>query len=314
MAADLALRLRACERVRQAVDTLAQLGPVSQVIDHCAVEAAEAADLDRLLLSRIERGALVVERLHLRAASADGDGDGDGDAMLAELRRSAVRLSYPLLECELLRRRQARLVDDIDRSQPNRYAFHATMDWAAYVAVPIVVDGSVVGFLHGDRASGRRPPTQLDADALEHFASGFALVFERAVLRRRLRDQRREIRRIATWAEARTGELSDSAIDLSAEHAEEQDRGAATHAMLTEDGDLGVHLTAREVDVLRLMADGMTNADIARALFVSQGTVKFHVKNILRKMQAANRADASSRYLRLTLRNGSAAGRTPTLR
>jgi LuxR family transcriptional regulator, regulator of acetate metabolism len=310
MATDLALRLRACERVRQAVDTLAQLGPVSQVIDHCAVEAAEAADLDRLLLSRIERGALVVERLHLRAA----DGDDDGDGMLAELRRSAVRLSYPLLECELLRRRQARLVDDIDRSQPNRYAFHATMDWDVYVAVPIVVDGSVVGFLHGDRARGRRPPAQLDADALEHFASGFGLVFERAVLRRRLRDQRREIRRIATWAEARTGELSDSAIDLSAERAEEKDRGAATPAMLADDGGPGAHLTAREVDVLRLMADGMTNADIARTLFVSQGTVKFHVKNILRKMQAANRADASSRYLRLTLRNGPAAGATPTLR
>jgi DNA-binding CsgD family transcriptional regulator len=307
MAADLALRLRACERVRHAVDALAQLGPVSQVIDHCVAEAAEAADLDRLLLSRIERGALIVERLHLRA-------EGDGDGMLAELRRSPVRLSYPLLECELLRRRQARLVDDIDRSQPNRYAFHATMGWEAYVAVPIVVDGAVVGFLHGDRAPDRRPPALLDADALEHFASGFALVFERAVLRRRLRDQRREIHRIATWAEARTGELSDGAIDLSAERAEEQDRGAATPAMLSEDGNLGAQLTAREIDVLRLMADGMTNADIARALFVSQGTVKFHVKNILRKMQASNRSDASSRYLRLTLRGGSPAGGTPTLR
>lgn len=306
--AELALRLRACERVRRAVDALAQLGPVSQVIDRCAVEAAEAADLDRLLLSRIESGALVVERLHLRASDADGDG------VLDELRRSPVRLSYPLLECELLRRRQGRLVDDIDRSQPNRYAFHATMGWEAYIAVPIVVDGSVVGCLHGDRAPDRHALAQLDADALEHFASGFALVFERAVLRRRLRDQRREIHRIATWAEARTGELSDGAIDLSVERAEEQDRGAATHAMLTEEGDLGAHLTAREIDVLRLMADGMTNADIARALFVSQGTVKFHVKNILRKMQAANRADASSRYLRLTLRNGSAGGRTPTLR
>jgi DNA-binding CsgD family transcriptional regulator/GAF domain-containing protein len=307
---ELAMRLRACERVRHAIAELAQLGPVSQVIDHCAVEAAEAADLDRLLLSRIESGALVVERLHLRTA----DGDGDGDGVLAELRRSPVRLSYPLLECELLRRRQPRLVDDIDRSQPNRYAFHATMDWGAYVAVPIVVDGSVVGFLHGDRGPDRRPPAQLNVNALEHFAAGFALVFERAVLRRRLRDQRREIHRIATWAEARTGELSDSAIDLSAERAEERDRGAETPTMLTEDGGLGAHLTAREVDVLRLMADGMTNADIARTLFVSQGTVKFHVKNILRKMQAANRADASSRYLRLTLSNGSAAAATPTLR
>jgi DNA-binding CsgD family transcriptional regulator/GAF domain-containing protein len=308
MTAELHARLAACERVRAAVDSLAQLGPVSQLIDHCAVEAAEAADLDRLLLSRIEHGALVVERLHLRAA------DEDDDALLAKLRTSPAQLSYPLLECELLRRRQGKLVDDLDRAQPNRYAFQATMGWESYIAVPIVVDGAIAGFLHGDRAPGRAAPTQLEADALEHFAAGFALVFERAVLRRRLRDQRREIRRIATWADARTGELSEGTIDLSAERAEEHDRGAASPTLLTEGGDLGAQLTAREVDVLRLMADGMTNADIARALFVSQGTVKFHVKNILRKMQAANRADASSRYLRMTLRNGSAPARTPTLR
>ena len=54
----------------------------------------------------------------------------------------------------------------------------------------------------------------------------------------------------------------------------------------------------REVDVLQLMADGKTNGDIARALFVSEGTVKFHVKNILRKLNASNRAEATSRYLR----------------
>jgi DNA-binding NarL/FixJ family response regulator len=80
----------------------------------------------------------------------------------------------------------------------------------------------------------------------------------------------------------------------------EQDPRGAALEVLTEDG-LATHLTTREIDVLRLMADGKTNGDIARQLFVSQGTVKFHVKNILRKMQASNRADAGARYLRLTL-------------
>ena len=129
------------------------------------------------------------------------------------------------------------------------------------------------------------------------------------MLRRRLRDQRREIRRISSWAEARTGELSDGAIGLSADRAEQQDRRAAAPELLTEDG-LTSHLTTREIDVLRLMADGKTNGDIARTLFVSEGTVKFHVKNILRKMQASNRADASARYLRLTLQRRA---RRPTL-
>jgi DNA-binding CsgD family transcriptional regulator len=289
---DDALRLRAYERVREAVDSLAHLGPASEVVERCPAAAATAADLDRVVLSKIDSGTLVVERLH----TSNGDDSGPAE----QLRRSAVRLSYPLLECEVLRRHKARLVADIDHSQPARYAFLETLGWREYVAVPIIVDAEAVGFLHGDRDPTRRPLAQLDADALEHFAEGFALVFERAVLRRRLRDQRREIRRISSWAEARSGELSEGVIRLSGDAAEEQDRRAAAPEMLTEDG-LATHLTAREIDVLQLMADGKTNDDIARELFVSQGTVKFHVKNILRKMQASNRADASARYLRLTL-------------
>jgi LuxR family transcriptional regulator, regulator of acetate metabolism len=304
MSGDHELRLEAHERVRHAVDSLAHLGPASEIIDRCAEAAAVAVDLDRVVLSRIENGTLVVEPVH----SSSGDHDGVGD----QLRYSPLRLSYPLLECELLRRRQARLVADIDHSQPARYAFLETLGWREYIAAPILVDAAVVGFLHGDRGPDRRSLAQLDADALEHFAAGFALVFERAVLRRRLRDQRREIRRISSWAEARTGELSDGAVKLSGDLPEEHDRRAAAPELLTEDG-LTTHLTAREIDVLRLMAEGKTNGDIAQALFVSQGTVKFHVKNILRKMQASNRADASARYLRLTLNDGSLAT-SPTLR
>jgi DNA-binding NarL/FixJ family response regulator len=58
-------------------------------------------------------------------------------------------------------------------------------------------------------------------------------------------------------------------------------------------------LTRRELDVLRLMADGQTNKSIADSLVISDGTVKFHVNSILRKLHAANRAEAVSRYLRL---------------
>ena len=99
---------------------------------------------------------------------------------------------------------------------------------------------------------------------------------------------------------------------MSGDLAEEQDHRAASAELFTEDG-LATHLTPREIDVLRLMTGGKTNGDIARVLFVSEGTVKFHVKNILRKMHASNRADAGARYLRLTLNDGSAA-ETPTLR
>jgi DNA-binding NarL/FixJ family response regulator len=51
--------------------------------------------------------------------------------------------------------------------------------------------------------------------------------------------------------------------------------------------------------VLRVLAAGKTNAQIARGLFVAEGTVKSHVKDILRKPGAATRTDAVARYHRL---------------
>ena len=47
------------------------------------------------------------------------------------------------------------------------------------------------------------------------------------------------------------------------------------------------------------MARGASNTDIANELVISEGTVKSHVKHILRKMRAANRAQAVSCYMRL---------------
>jgi DNA-binding NarL/FixJ family response regulator len=52
-------------------------------------------------------------------------------------------------------------------------------------------------------------------------------------------------------------------------------------------------LTARELDVLRLMADGASNAEIGRELFISANTVKQHVASILQKLGARGRVDAA---------------------
>jgi DNA-binding NarL/FixJ family response regulator len=51
-------------------------------------------------------------------------------------------------------------------------------------------------------------------------------------------------------------------------------------------------LTDREMDVLRLMAQGRANREIGTALFISERTVKFHVSSILSKLGAANRTEA----------------------
>jgi DNA-binding CsgD family transcriptional regulator len=57
-------------------------------------------------------------------------------------------------------------------------------------------------------------------------------------------------------------------------------------------------LTAREVEVLRLLAQRRTDREIADALFISPKTAGFHVANILGKLGAANRREAAALALR----------------
>ena len=57
-------------------------------------------------------------------------------------------------------------------------------------------------------------------------------------------------------------------------------------------------LTGREREILQLLADGMSNADVASRLFISQETVKSHVRHILTKLEADTRTHAVAIALR----------------
>jgi DNA-binding NarL/FixJ family response regulator len=60
----------------------------------------------------------------------------------------------------------------------------------------------------------------------------------------------------------------------------------------TKSVDLIPKLTGRELEVLNLVAHGLNNRDIARDLFISENTVKNHVRNILEKLQLHSRMEA----------------------
>lgn len=60
-----------------------------------------------------------------------------------------------------------------------------------------------------------------------------------------------------------------------------------------------IALSKRELDVLKCLARGMTSAQIASELFISENTVKTHVRHILEKLEASNRAEAVSRAIQL---------------
>jgi len=55
---------------------------------------------------------------------------------------------------------------------------------------------------------------------------------------------------------------------------------------------VGYDLTDREREILKLMAEGLSNPEIAKKLFVSRSTIKFHVSNILSKLGAESRTEA----------------------
>lgn len=62
-----------------------------------------------------------------------------------------------------------------------------------------------------------------------------------------------------------------------------------------------IGMSKREMEVLNCLAKGMTSSQIAAELFITENTVKTHVRHILEKLEAANRAEAVSRAIQLGL-------------
>jgi ATP/maltotriose-dependent transcriptional regulator MalT len=102
----------------------------------------------------------------------------------------------------------------------------------------------------------------------------------------------------ATPAAARAARLEADAFVVSAGM---DDDLPAIHAVDRDDEDPLVEpLTPREIDVVGLLAEGLSNRLIATRLAISDQTVKFHVASICGKLGAANRTDA----VRLAIKRG----------
>jgi DNA-binding NarL/FixJ family response regulator len=70
-------------------------------------------------------------------------------------------------------------------------------------------------------------------------------------------------------------------------------RHALQQRVLESAADVGPGLTKREVEILQLVSEGHSNGELARMLWVTEQTVKFHLSNIYRKLGVANRTEAS---------------------
>jgi DNA-binding CsgD family transcriptional regulator len=184
-------------------------------------------------------------------------------------------------------------------------------DEAPYVATPIMPAGRVIGVLCADRGAPGRSLDERDRDALWAFSEGLGFALERAVLLERLRAQRKRVQGLMGAAAAAMEDINGGEVDLVSPDPEAQASPPSSAPLadaeeaISIDSESGIEdlLTKRELEVLSLMAAGTSNAGIADRLVISQYTVKTHVKSVLRKLRAENRAEAVSRYL-LALRSG----------
>ncbi|MGH2875559.1 MAG: LuxR C-terminal-related transcriptional regulator [Solirubrobacteraceae bacterium] len=290
-------RFEALDTVRQAMDALRTVTSPAALLGAAPAALCNATRLRRALLSLTASGQMVAESAHF-AENPDG-----AATALAALRQTPIRLEHPLIETELLRRRRATIVDDAQVHPRVDRRLVAVMGWTSYAAAPLVVGPHLIGMLHADRGPGERLDV-LDRDVLWEFTSLLAQAYESATLHRALRHEREQMREFLDWVGARSGELTDAPIRLATIQRPSRPATAtpiATPATVARDDRVVFEglVTRRELDVLRLLADGHSNRAIAEALVISPGTVKFHVNSILRKLHVANRAEAVARYLRL---------------
>ena len=290
-------RFEALSLAHRAVLELRELTSPAGMLGRAPSALCGASNFERAILSLVSGGRMVAEAAHFEGAPAAAE------AVVTALRAEPIALEHPLIETELLRRRRATIVVDAQVQPRADRRLAALMGWSSYAAAPLVVGPRVVGVLHADR--GRDGALDvLDRDVLWEFTTALAQAYESASLVRTLRGEREQMRSFLEWLSARSSDLTDAPIRLATVQRPPSPPLAPLETLgaLGRPDDRAVFeglLTRRELDVLRLMADGNTNKAIAEALVISDGTVKFHVNSILRKLHVANRAEAVSRYLRL---------------
>ncbi|UIJ63961.1 helix-turn-helix transcriptional regulator [Amycolatopsis acidiphila] len=279
---DLEVRQRS-KSMRVAWEALGRFRGISTVealVDLCPKVMA-ALGFDRTMISTIHD-----EVWTPRAAYFAGD-----PAWAREIVRSGREnpqsLTTAVPEHRLLRREKCILVSDPRNNETMYKALVQPSVSRAYVAAAVRRDGQVAAFLHADCYFRDRVVDEFDLDVLGLFADGFGYILERAVLLERADSIRAEVGKLTAGAAA----AIDAFIAQDADVGEmlcPDDRSAA------RTGPEGTELTRREIEVLQHMAAGRSNGSIAETLVISPATVKSHVKHILRKLGAANRAEAVS--------------------
>lgn len=172
-----------------------------------------------------------------------------------------------------MRQARAGLVYDVQENPRVNRQLVSLSGCTSYAIAPLQAYGKVVGLLHADSYySPRREVDASDRAVLNLYAEGVSETLARVSV----------LEGLASLQEGMTRLAADVRI------APPREAALTRHPLLS----------VREVEVIELMARGDANRAIARKLSISEGTVKTHITHILRKLDAANRAEAVAYWLR----------------
>ena len=280
-------RLQTWQRIADAMERLRAADGTTDLLAKAGPALRWCIGTDRLTASAI-RGAA----LHPMSVYWPGD-ERRAEELRSRLASDPPQLDQRLIETDVVRRGSPRLVTGALGHPRLSESAQRVVQSNAFMVAPLRVDQRTVGLVFGDYDLQGRPVDAIDAEGFNAFVQQLSHVIERSVLRDQLLTQADALTRLAG--------VTPSPFDMG------PPSGASpvpAGSPARPPGGRSGQLTRRETEVLRLMAEGCSNLSIAAQLVVTEAAVKFHVKNILRKLSARNRAEAVARYLRTTSGGG----------
>ena len=264
--------------------------PPREIIESAPSIVCTKLAFTRSLISAVSGSRWQPRRLYLRP-ELDGSPLDFSDYIAS----TELSLAEAPLETELVRRRVPALVAaPADDRRTHRELVSASRT-PAYVAAPVMSGGKVIGLLHADRPGSGDALDPSDRDRLDTFATVLAIIYEQAVLKQRLQLQRARIEKSFGATQDMLDRISkaDAILSRRAEVTADGAVGKPDDRQMVEPNSV---LTFREREILSYLATGATNSQIAQALVISEGTVKSHVKAVLKKLHVPTRAAAAALY------------------
>jgi DNA-binding CsgD family transcriptional regulator len=251
---------------------------VSELLRRATERAADACGFERALVLQLRPGS----RLE---PTAEALADPASDALRRRATASSLRLEPGTAEAEFVRSAEG----GRGRSVADTTTIGASLGLVHHALGAIMPQNAVLALLVVDRSSPAIEPREHDRVAL--FAHCVTACVER------VGELKAELRHLTTSAVALIEEVAGAPISLPSDYGSGPVFVGAGEATAPARSALG-GLTGREADIGRLIVLGRSNREIAAELNLSPDTVKGYVGSLLRKLGAANRAEAAARLMR----------------